>query len=169
MRECSRKRPTIDRTVMLSLTPGTPGRSRQMPRTIRSISTPAWEAAYRARMQAASTGPEKHGFGDITTLHVSYDDAPIDMDGTEFRLIGATDEITLPAGEEAEIAFANEDASSIQHNIAIYEEEGGADLFVGEVIPGGQSVTYSVPALEKGEAYFQCDLHPGMNGTVTIQ
>lgn len=81
----------------------------------------------------------------------------------------STDEITLPAGEEAEIAFANEDASSIQHNIAIYEEEGGADLFVGEVIPGGQSVTYSVPALEKGEAYFQCDVHPGMNGTVTIQ
>ena len=40
---------------MLSLTPGTPGRSRQMPRTISSISTPAWEAAYRARMQAAST------------------------------------------------------------------------------------------------------------------
>lgn len=35
---------------------------------------------------------EKHGFGDITTLHVSYDDTPIDMDGTEFRLVGATDE-----------------------------------------------------------------------------
>lgn len=34
----------------------------------------------------------KHGFGDITTLHVSYDDTPIEMDGTEFRLIGATDE-----------------------------------------------------------------------------
>ena len=26
MRECSRKRPTIERTRMLSLTPGTPGR-----------------------------------------------------------------------------------------------------------------------------------------------
>lgn len=81
----------------------------------------------------------------------------------------SSDEISLPAGEEAEIAFANEDASSIQHNIAIYEEEGGADVFVGEVIPGGQSTTYSVPALDQGELYFQCDIHPGMNGTVTVQ
>ena len=80
-----------------------------------------------------------------------------------------TDEIALPAGEEAEIAFANDDASSIQHNISIYEEEGGAELFTGEVIPGGQSTTYSIPALDKGEYYFQCDVHPGMNGTVTVK
>ena len=80
-----------------------------------------------------------------------------------------TDEIVLPAGEEAEIAFANEDASSIQHNIAIYESEGGKELFPGEVIPGGQSTTYSVPALDKGEFYFQCDVHPGMNGTVKVE
>lgn len=33
---------------------------------------------------------EKHGFGDITTLHVSYDETPHEMDGTEFRLVGAT-------------------------------------------------------------------------------
>ena len=81
----------------------------------------------------------------------------------------STDEIVLPAGEEAEIAFANEDASSIQHNIAIYESEGGEELFPGEVIPGGQSTTYSVPALEKGEYYFQCDVHPGMKGTVVVE
>ena len=35
---------------------------------------------------------EKHGFDDITTLHVGYDDTSIDMEGTEFRLVGATDE-----------------------------------------------------------------------------
>lgn len=34
---------------------------------------------------------EKHGFGDITTLHVSYDDTDGDVEGTEFRLVGATD------------------------------------------------------------------------------
>ena len=32
------------RTVMFSLTPGTPGRRQQMPRTMRSIFTPACEA-----------------------------------------------------------------------------------------------------------------------------
>ena len=45
MRECSRKRPTIERTVMFSLTPGTPGRSTQTPRMIRSIFTPGLRRA----------------------------------------------------------------------------------------------------------------------------
>ena len=81
----------------------------------------------------------------------------------------SSDTLEFTAGEESELEFVNDDASSIQHNVAIYEEEGGADLFVGEVIPGGQSVTYSVPAMEAGEFYFQCDVHPGMNGSVAVQ
>ena len=32
-------------TRMLSLTPGTPGRSRQLPRMMRSMETPAWLAS----------------------------------------------------------------------------------------------------------------------------
>ena len=80
-----------------------------------------------------------------------------------------TDTLEFTAGEESELEFANDDASAIQHNVAIYEEEGGADVFVGEVIPGGQATTYSVPALEAGGLYFQCDVHPGMNGTVTVK
>ena len=81
----------------------------------------------------------------------------------------STDTLEFKAGEESELEFVNEDASSIQHNVAIYEEEGGADIFVGEVIPGGQTTTYSMPAMEAGEFYFQCDVHPGMQGTVTVQ
>lgn len=84
-------------------------------------------------------------------------------------LVFNTDEITLSAGEETELTFDNADSSSVQHNVAIYEEEGGEELFVGDVIPGGQSVTYSIPALDKGEFYFQCDVHPGMNGTVVVE
>ena len=45
MRECSRKRSTMEMTSMLSLTPGTPGRSAQMPRTFSRIFTPACDAA----------------------------------------------------------------------------------------------------------------------------
>lgn len=81
----------------------------------------------------------------------------------------STDTLEFKAGEESQLEFANDDASSIQHNVAIYEEEGGSEIFVGEIIPGGQSTTYSVPAMEKGEYYFHCDVHPGMNGTVTVQ
>ena len=35
----------IDLTLMFSDSPGTPGRRQQMPRTTRSIFTPAWLAA----------------------------------------------------------------------------------------------------------------------------
>ena len=45
----------IERTRMFSLNPGTPGRRQQMPRTIRSIWTPAWDAAYSSSMSSAST------------------------------------------------------------------------------------------------------------------
>ena len=45
MRECSRKRPTTETTRMFSLTPGSPARAQQIPRTLRSTRTPAWDAS----------------------------------------------------------------------------------------------------------------------------
>jgi hypothetical protein len=45
----------IECTRMFSETPGSPGRRQQMPRTIRSMCTPAIEARYRARMISGST------------------------------------------------------------------------------------------------------------------
>ena len=53
-RECSRNRPTTDTTRMFSLTPSMPMRRQQMPRTFRSIRTPACEARYSASMQRLS-------------------------------------------------------------------------------------------------------------------
>ena len=44
MRVCSRKRPTMLVTWMFSLTPGTPGRRQQIPRTSRFTFTPACDA-----------------------------------------------------------------------------------------------------------------------------
>ena len=55
MRLCSRNRPTMLVTSMLSLTPGTPGRRQQIPRTINSIFTPACDAWYSARIMRLST------------------------------------------------------------------------------------------------------------------
>ena len=50
-----RNRPTMLITRIRSLTPGTPGRKQQIPRTMRSMLTPAWDASYSARMMAGST------------------------------------------------------------------------------------------------------------------
>src|SRR6476660_3317677 len=55
MRECSRKRPSSDRTRIVSESPGTPGRRQQMPRTRRSIGVPAADAAYSSSMASGST------------------------------------------------------------------------------------------------------------------
>ena len=87
----------------------------------------------------------------------------VSAEGVQFD----TAELTLTAGEETELTFDN--ADTVEHNISIYEQDGGKELFTGDIIPGGQETTYSIPALDKGEYYFQCDVHPAMNGSVTVQ
>jgi plastocyanin len=76
-------------------------------------------------------------------------------------------ELTFPAGKENPLPFDNQDAG-IPHNVSIYSEQGGEALFTGEIITGPAKVEYAVPALEAGSYYFQCDVHPQMNGTVTV-
>jgi plastocyanin len=81
----------------------------------------------------------------------------------------STSSLTLPAGKEASLSFANDDPSSVQHNIGIYDKEGGKELFKGDPVSGGTDTTYQVPALDAGTYYFQCDFHPGMNGSVKVE
>jgi plastocyanin/uncharacterized membrane protein len=74
--------------------------------------------------------------------------------------------LTVPAGEPIGLAFENED-EGVPHNVAVYEDDSAAQsLFVGDLVDGPTSVTYDVPALEPGEYYFRCDVHPQMNGTL---
>ena len=92
--------------------------------------------------------------------------------GTEISASGVafdTNELTLPAGEETTLPFNNED--SVAHNVAIYEDDSASkELFVGADVAGGASIDYEIPALEKGEYFFRCDLHPSsMVGTVTVE
>ena len=80
--------------------------------------------------------------------------------------------ITLAAGQEAEIEFSNED--TVEHNLAIYESQEAGEaqedaIFDGELIAGGESTEYTFEPPPDGEYYFQCDVHPGMNGTVTVE
>jgi plastocyanin len=76
--------------------------------------------------------------------------------------------IEAPAGEEFTITYTN--AESQPHNVAVYTEEGGEEIVIGEVITG-PSVTDQVvvPALDPGTYYFRCDIHPEMEGTVVIE
>jgi plastocyanin len=66
------------------------------------------------------------------------------------------------------ITFENRDAG-VQHNIAIYSDSSlGDELFNGELVTGPTTVDYAVPALQPGEHYFQCNVHPNMNGSVVV-
>lgn len=76
--------------------------------------------------------------------------------------------LALPAGERVTIAFENLDTQP--HDVAIYTDSSKTtQLYVGELIEGGESIEYEVPALEVGTFYFDCTVHPGMNGSVVVQ
>jgi plastocyanin len=74
--------------------------------------------------------------------------------------------IEASAGEDFTITLVNND--SAPHNISIYTEEGGEALVTGGTAEAGQTVTIDVSALDAGEYYFQCDIHPDMNGSVVV-
>ncbi|MEO7294654.1 MAG: cupredoxin domain-containing protein, partial [Candidatus Limnocylindria bacterium] len=75
---------------------------------------------------------------------------------------------TIQATAEAfTITLVNND--TVPHNISIYTEEGGDRLVEGTVVNAGETVEVQVEALDAGEYYFVCDIHPDdMNGTVVV-
>ena len=80
-----------------------------------------------------------------------------------------TDCLALPAGEAVTIRLVNaEDAEP--HNVAIYADSSrSTQLFGGDIVDGGESIDYQIEALEAGTYYFDCTIHPAMNGSVVVQ
>jgi len=75
--------------------------------------------------------------------------------------------LELPAGESVTIAFANLDTDA--HNLAIYTDDTtDTQLWIGDIMSGGESIDYQVPALDAGTYYFECNVHPAMNGVVRV-
>lgn len=73
-----------------------------------------------------------------------------------------------PAGEPFMVTFENQDAG-IPHNFEILPEPGGEVLAATEVKPGVYTDELDVSALDEGNYYFQCVVHPEpMNGTLAV-
>ena len=77
-------------------------------------------------------------------------------------------EIRVPAGQQLTITFTNKEAAP--HNVSIYDSSARTNTFLkGDLLRAAGTITYSVPPLDAGQYYFQCDVHPDMNGTVNAQ
>ncbi|MFN2488590.1 MAG: plastocyanin/azurin family copper-binding protein [Actinomycetota bacterium] len=83
-----------------------------------------------------------------------------------------TDSIALPAQTEAVVFLDNQDG--VEHNFSLYPDEQAADaqgdaIFQGDVVGGGDGTEYAFESPSRGEYVFQCDIHPSMRGTATVE
>jgi plastocyanin len=71
------------------------------------------------------------------------------------------------AGKKTTVTVDNKDTAP--HNFALYDKEGGTELFKPDKdVQAGAKGDYTVPAEKAGTYYFQCDIHPSMKGTVEV-
>ena len=81
-----------------------------------------------------------------------------------------TSVISVPAGATVVVNFSNLEPkgsaqlTGIPHNFAVYENaDAKTPIFVGEIITGGQNITYTFSAPIKAGTYvFRCDVHPAV-------
>ena len=78
--------------------------------------------------------------------------------------------ITVPAGANVVMTFDNQD-SRIPHNFALYTDSTAKTrIFVGDVVTGPKTVTYTFTApSQSGTYFFRCDIHPAvMTGSFIV-
>ena len=82
-------------------------------------------------------------------------------------LVFSTDSLSAAAGEPFQILFENQEGPP--HNVAIYKDSSATEkVFGSDPFSGPASVVYDVPALPAGTYFFRCDVHPDMNGQLTV-
>jgi plastocyanin len=76
--------------------------------------------------------------------------------------------IHAPAWQAFRLVYRNDDPGA-EHDIAIYDREGGKQIAVSQKIVGpGTSTELVVPALAPGTYFVQCDIHPFMTAALIV-
>jgi plastocyanin len=77
-----------------------------------------------------------------------------------------TKTLVVPCCRPFDLIFHNGNAS-VPHNVQISTDSTRSQvLFDGDVVTGVADATYHVGALQPGDYYFACKIHPNMNGTL---
>jgi hypothetical protein len=88
---------------------------------------------------------------------------------TAWEVTFDTREIRVPADQPVHLRLDNRDAG-ILHNIAVYRDPQASELVArGKLFDGPEARDYRFDGFSPGSYYFQCDLHPAMNGTFISQ
>ncbi|MDX6532703.1 MAG: hypothetical protein QOF68_447 [Gaiellales bacterium] len=120
-----------------------------------------------AVLAACSTPADSGGDGSDTAGGgtVAVVDGVVELSAANLEFDASV--IQAPAGEAFTIRFTNND--SAPHNVTVYVAEGGDRIGdAGATIGQGETAELAVGALEPGTYYFQCDIHPDMNGTIVV-
>jgi plastocyanin len=73
------------------------------------------------------------------------------------------------AGEAFTIRFTNQE--SVPHDVAVYTDSSkDNEIMRGEIVQGpDKTVDYPVEALDAGDYFFVCTIHPAMNGALYVR
>ena len=103
---------------------------------------------------AASAGASPAG--DATPLTIGT------RTGTETEF--EPDEVSVPAGSRVSVTFTN--LASIPHNLTF---SAPINVATSPAVDPGASETIEFDAPEPGDYTFMCTIHPGMEGTLTVE
>jgi plastocyanin len=80
-------------------------------------------------------------------------------------------DLLFKANSKVTVTVDNQETSGVPHNFAIWDSAAhNKQIFKpGFDVQGGEKKDYVVPALKAGTYLFQCDIHPSMNGNLTVK
>jgi plastocyanin len=113
--------------------------------------------SYLNSLTPASAGPTPVGVPAVPEISAST--------ATSFE-VGT---LVVPAGRPFDLIFHNKQ-EGVPHNVELADSSARATVFFeGERIDGVADITYKVPAIDEGDFYFLCSVHPNMNGTLQVR
>lgn len=97
--------------------------------------------------------------GDETTAGGAVE---LEVEAENFAFDDST--YTVPAGGNVDLKFKNRD-EGVPHTFTIYQSEDAQEqIFDTGNVTGDAEEEFQFQAPEAGTYYFQCDVHPNMNG-----